>query len=495
MQRLALLLVLLAACAIGLFLWLSSDPGRVDPIDIGSTPRVASPARVDEEVERASDGLAESQPERASTEPAEAQRSTVATNPAGTAWIKGNVYSGNKRGLGGATVLGWLKLGDDWQQVATGETRADGTYSVEARGLAGLDEILPGPEIWLQFSAEGHQDASQRAVRDPKARGTWQASARLLEGASLVGRVVDRTGAPVPDAEVNYDLQVEVTGLNVPTSRRGPKPVRADAEGRYRLGVPPGLVKKIVARKLGRGYVERVLEIQVTTEDVALDDLVIGSLERIAGRVVYPDGRPARGLSLVAQQTIDISIGSKPADMGRAPGGAPIVQNWTSRTRTGEDGGFSFEDLLPGSYTIIEQDLDVIGIPQRGGNPMRQTWGKPGQGVAIQTGRTDLLLETLAVRFGVEVVRAGAPEQDGVAWVAILAESQVESTMAKLPPATGSVVRLGRRIWFRAAPESQVTILAWECGKGSEQEAMASREVRGTMPGEELVRIELPAAE
>jgi hypothetical protein len=63
---------------------------------------------------------------------------------------------------------------------------------------------------------------------------------------------------------------------------------------------------------------------------------------------------------------------------------------WSSRTRTGEDGEFAFDDLQPGAYSIVEQDLDVVGLPQRGAGPLRQTWGATEPGTPIRTGRNDV---------------------------------------------------------------------------------------------------------
>jgi hypothetical protein len=168
-------------------------------------------------------------------------------------------------------------------------------YSLEADGLSGMDEVLPGPEIWVYFQAAGHQDSSQRAVRDSRNKGTWQASVRLNAGACIVGRVVDEKGAPVADAEVNYEILAPVNGLAVPTARLGPKPARTDEEGQFRLGVPEGHVSKVIARKLSRGYVESTIDLDVKQADVPVGDLALKGLEHISGRVVYPDGKPARG--------------------------------------------------------------------------------------------------------------------------------------------------------------------------------------------------------
>jgi hypothetical protein len=494
MQRLGLLAVILLLVAGGAALWLVSTPSDttsrpvVDPVASPETTRTP----VVETAPRTSEP-AESVPEASPTEidSRASERSSVSTAPIYQSWLRGNVYSGNAGGIGGARVRAALKLGDTWQEVASGTTNQDGTYALEADALSGMDEVLPGPEIWVYFQADGHQDSSQRAVRDTRNKGTWQASARLLPGACLVGRVVDATGAPVAAAEVNYEIVAEANGLPTPTLRLGPKPQRSDEHGQFRLGVPEGHISKVIARKLSRGYVESAIDQDVKQADVQVGDLALHALEHLSGRVVYPDGKPARGLGLLAQQTIDLTQPRPSPDLARGGSAQPLTR-WSSRTRTGEDGHFAFDDLQPGAYSIIEQDLDVIGVPQRGAGPLRQTWGATEPGTPIHTGRSDVELVTEATRFELEVVRSADPASQGKAWVAIVPKAQLEATLTRVPPPTGSIVSLGQKVWFRTGPQAEVVVIGWECGKGGDRGALATQAITAPQSGEQSVRLELP---
>lgn len=164
------------------------------------------------------------------------------------------------------------------------------------RGLAGASLTLSAPGARFEATSDAQGDfsfpptpsgdyqivvrkAGYVSLRDqvrflPGGPRLW---VELLEGASLRGRVLDPSGAPVPDARVEA-LVPEV------------EPVRSDAAGRFALqGLPPGGVR---VRAQAEGYGAGVADVPLAPGQELGHDVVLIEPTAVKGRVTDQLGAP-----------------------------------------------------------------------------------------------------------------------------------------------------------------------------------------------------------
>jgi hypothetical protein len=201
------------------------------------------------------------------------------------------------------------------RRVATGE---DGSVLVVDLPVGAVDVVRDGA---AKVGAIVEKDEETEVVLD------------VSSGFSVIGRVVDAAGAPVPNAAVYCD-DVSIYS-NPPT-------VRCDAAGRFRLfGLPPG-EKRLVARTPNflRGFAEMRGGERCDVDVVVRCDEACGAL-KVA--VVGPDGGPH------ADAELHVEVGEN--------GGSRVVGGF--RARTDAVGEFAVEGVAPG--------LAKIAVRGRGG--------------------------------------------------------------------------------------------------------------------------------
>jgi protocatechuate 3,4-dioxygenase beta subunit len=230
----------------------------------------------------------------------------VATDARGELLVSGTVEDSGGGPVTGARVVATQGTIDGLARAST-TTDDHGHYSLALR---------PGLYA-LVADADGYARKSRMLSLDADST----ASFRLDPAAQLIGRVLTRAGEPVVGAKVRA-VPVERTGYRRPA-------VETDDEGRFRLEAMAG-EWRVEARQgplVGStGVVHVVPAAPVTDLEVRVD-----AAPAIFGRVLGADGRGAAGIGVVAE---------------------PRGSTGGANARTGEDGSFRIEGLVPGNYDL-----------------------------------------------------------------------------------------------------------------------------------------------
>lgn len=137
---------------------------------------------------------------------------------------------------------------------------------------------------------------------------------------SIVGRVLDTDGTPVPEAWVYASLSLP----GIPIAIDAGQPVMTDADGNFEIaGLEPGHYRLRAVHNLGEGQRPQVL----AGEEV---NVILEAYGEVRGHVVTEEGQPVPRFSVVAS---------------RQPVGEPVTAN-------GEAGFWSARWLAPGDYRI-----------------------------------------------------------------------------------------------------------------------------------------------
>lgn len=153
----------------------------------------------------------------------------VALLMARAAFLAGQVVDGDGRPVAGA-MLEVIPLQDrslNWNETL-GRSRADGSFRIA--GLAA------GQPYLLSAKREGFALAGLRAETPAAGKTSPPLRVVLSRGATLVGRLVDEEGRPVPEAEVRlYESDADGTLFFERVSFAEHGQTRSDADGRFRL--------------------------------------------------------------------------------------------------------------------------------------------------------------------------------------------------------------------------------------------------------------------
>ncbi|HYH45477.1 MAG TPA: carboxypeptidase-like regulatory domain-containing protein, partial [Thermoanaerobaculia bacterium] len=237
---------------------------------------------------------------------------------------------------------------------------------------------------------------------------------RLVPGAVVSGRVSDRVGAPIADAEV------WLRGRRPAGARRAPA-ARTDPAGAFRLvDLRPG--EPIDLQVTAEGYLEAAVRGVVPPPAKPLA-IRLTPAARVAGRVVDGSGRPVAGAQ--------VRLAPRPPEPGTA-GVPPPAGARELAVTSGEDGGFAFAGVAPGAVLLeaaaagfrLSEPLpaevpqggslrDLVLVLERGATvegTVSDRGGEPVAGALVQFGRTGGVGATsdAAGRFRVDGVTPGA---------------------------------------------------------------------------------------
>ncbi len=271
--------------------------------------------------------------------------------------IAGRVVDASGHGVEGAE-LAVHAAGKPWPELASTRSRANGEFE--------LARLAPGDALVVRA-----EHPTGRATSEPLNVGggeRHELTLTLAEGASISGTVTFADGRPAEG------LLVSDFGSRHQST--------TDRNGHYRLlGLDAGLCQLMV-RRSGDSMLDTL-----TSEFVQLKpnqrrngiDLKIAGGHRLAGHVLFPDGKPAPGISIDIVWVSD-RFGSRSA-------------------RTNEDGSFTVEDLPGETFRVRAHGDEGFASVEK-------------EDVPADTLALELRLRRFGALAGRVVDRSGAPVVD-----------------------------------------------------------------------------------
>lgn len=234
--------------------------------------------------------------------------------------------------------------------------------ATDVTGRFAVPSLPPGP-VDLLVRKPGFAPVLVRAVPVPRGEGPFDLGTVLLEpSVEIRGRVTDRDGKPVAEAEIHAtrDLRRLRLGQEPGAADRKPEAV-TDAEGRFAV---PDLRRgeQVDLRVRAKGFLPAEVE-GVSAPAPKPVAVVLDRAARVAGRVVDPDGRPVPGaeLNLASERP------------GEERGLLRFAARTPATTAADEDGRFAFESVLPGRAELRATSpgfqparLESLEVPPKG---------------------------------------------------------------------------------------------------------------------------------
>jgi hypothetical protein len=471
-ERLVLALGALVAGAIVLVaVWLGMTPGpRADP-----TPTHRPQARSAPEA-RGDPGpdAAAPDPTRAPARAGEERRDVAAGgSPLPSApHLTVLVHGSPDRPLPGAEVAVFLApTAAAGELVGRLQADAEGRCSLQVPGLAGVHPFeLESLALLVRVRHPGWRPHEWRLRPAQLYEPGFELRAVLHPGGALIGRVVGSSGQPVAGASVTLLAPREPPEDDLTMLAR----TSSAADGTFQAGYPTRSGPAVVlAAHSGHGAARRELSLPGATA-VELGDLRLAPAGMLEGRVVFPDGSPARRAQVLATALETRRFERALPDATAIPGG---------RVEADDSGRFRFALLQDGLYR-----LDV-------GNPY--TVDRTFAERPLRTFRTparDLLIETDHVALCVRVVDRAGRALDGVGVEARRVRPESDTPEGE---AAGSLRLLDRSL-ARTAGDPPVAVLSADPGDRVVLRAEpatcypAQTLVRvGAVPGEQQITLEV----
>lgn len=287
--------------------------------------------------------------------------------------IRGVVLEqGTETPVAGVTVRlagGFIMIGTRPSDLTDAEGRFELTDVPEGAGLLTLDK-----EGWLQPDLSVMGDAmgilsmgmSGRGPGEDPGEGVTVVVAEegavverrlfLERGAWLTGVVLDPAGDPLPGAQVRVEVSAEGEGAMMSQIGSqlglfgGARARLTDAEGRFRVsGAKVGVPVRVRAEARGLVATDSEVVTLVAGEEQPELEIRMRAGAEVSGRVTDLSGRPVSGA------VVEWGSGGR-GFLGFGAGG---------RTRTGADGGYTFEAVVPGEVSVsVTEDSFVPAEPK-----------------------------------------------------------------------------------------------------------------------------------
>lgn len=267
------------------------------------------------------------------------------------------------------------------EEVASGETAADGTFHCQLDALRAHSSLYRAAR-WIWVSASGAGRTSDTRLTLPRSiePHDFVAEIELPGGVGVVGRVVDARGQPVPRARLYFVKGTERLDLAYPSwAEDGTFWIRANDEWEQ---WPAGVIAVDAGRGGAFAAVPRPASMPAPGSTTDVGTLVLDERDAICGQVVLGDGSPLDDYPLYIA-AIDPKLADDPAAIRRSfyarERGSPEVVLRQARVlqvvaapNTRADGSFVCAGLDPeATYAVCVRDarLQYSVLVARPGDP------------------------------------------------------------------------------------------------------------------------------
>ena len=236
----------------------------------------------------------------------------------------------------------------------------------DERGRFTLNSIEPAGSFELRIQAEGF--AKQTQPLDPLQPHERREDVKVTldRGRMLRGRVVDESGAGIPEAEVSVQAAAEASGLGaMRLGRAGASDfpgANADRDGNFAIrGLPEGRYDLTVTRS---GFARSQREgLEIGPEGFDAGDVTLRPGQRLVGQVLNADGLPVEATEIFVQRSgspMQMFLGGERPDEAR-PAAISDPQGW-----------FTIEDLAEGQKVdlslqrsgYVNKSAKALEVPQ-----------------------------------------------------------------------------------------------------------------------------------
>lgn len=217
----------------------------------------------------------------------------------------------------------------------------------DEQGLVEMRAVPEGLSLSLRAIPEEGSLAAKVTPFETRPGGSEETVEMLLEeGATLSGTVRSSEGAIIPEATVSAWLPGRFMGFDDTLLRE----VSCEADGSFRIeGVMPGAVK--VSANSDAHLDSKKLSVETVSGETLTDlELILEEGRSIRGKIEWPDGNPAAGMTVDAKFDRAFMAG---------PGALSAARGASASTKSNPDGSFVLTGLGAGPFSLsasVEED-------------------------------------------------------------------------------------------------------------------------------------------
>lgn len=236
-------------------------------------------------------------------------------------------------------------VGEGWTLQKAARTDRDGRYTLRGSNDAGVAQ-----HVDLCCTAPGYERVSVRNLAPgPSPR---RADISLETGVRVVGRIVDITGRPIPNA---YVAAITSTATTIPWQA-----TRSDADGAFVCdGFPRRAQGVLHVRCPGRASLTYFLPHPAGDGQIDFGNVRVVAPRLVRGTATDADGHPCAGITVRLR-----GVNGDAAQLAEAPANWSVLASHVGERQVHTDvhGAFAFGDVAPGEYDVAIDGVSPLPV-------------------------------------------------------------------------------------------------------------------------------------